>query len=162
MVTGSVAQGLCDHYSDVDMSVYYDTLPSEQELQAAREQLQASERLWMIGNLSEGDFVEAYYVYGVECQIGHTTVAACKRNIATVLEQLDVTTPMQKVLSGILDCIPLYGEVLIEQWKALAANYPDALAQAMVEKHLQFFSRLGCARAFDYTGCYTLAISNSC
>ncbi len=37
-----------------------------------------------------------------------------------------------------LDCIPLYGEELISQWKTQVADYPDALAQAMVEKYLNF------------------------
>ena len=32
MVAGSVAEGLCDEYSDSDVMIYYDELPSEQEL----------------------------------------------------------------------------------------------------------------------------------
>ncbi|MBE9104554.1 hypothetical protein IQ229_06270, partial [Nostoc cf. edaphicum LEGE 07299] len=34
--------------------------------------------------------------------------------------------------------IPLYGETLIGQWKAKIANYPDGLAQTMVEHYLKF------------------------
>ena len=63
--------------------------------------------------------------------------------MATVLEQLDVTTPFQKALSGILECVPLHGEPLIRQWQARAAAYPDALARAMVERHLSFFPLWG-------------------
>ncbi|MEO8304873.1 MAG: hypothetical protein ABI724_12205, partial [Betaproteobacteria bacterium] len=36
MVTGSVAQGKSDFHSDVDMTVYYDDLPPDEILQAAR------------------------------------------------------------------------------------------------------------------------------
>lgn len=35
MLTGSVAEGLCDEYSDCDVCLYYDQLPSEEELQLA-------------------------------------------------------------------------------------------------------------------------------
>jgi hypothetical protein len=38
-----------------------------------------------------------------------------------------------------LEGIPLYGAELIEAWQAKIANYPPALAQALVEQHLQFF-----------------------
>lgn len=43
------AQELCDEYCDIDMSIYYDELPSQEELQLARQQNQGSERLWVIG-----------------------------------------------------------------------------------------------------------------
>jgi hypothetical protein len=75
MVTGSVAEGLCDEYSDCEMFFYYDELPSEAELYLARQQNQGSEPLWTLGNLQEGLFFgESYLVNGVEFQIGHQTM----------------------------------------------------------------------------------------
>ncbi|WP_228054953.1 hypothetical protein [Gloeocapsopsis crepidinum] len=50
MVAGSVAEELCDEYSDCDVSIYDDELPSEEELQLARQQNQGSERLWILGD----------------------------------------------------------------------------------------------------------------
>jgi predicted nucleotidyltransferase len=138
MVTGSVAQGEADQHSDVDMSIYYDQLPPEAELEAVRQQLQGSERTLMIDGRHDGAFIEAYRLAGVECQIGHFTIAALEQDLAAVLEHLDVKSPAQKVHTGILICRPLYGESLIQRWKEQVANYPDALAQAMVEQHLQF------------------------
>jgi predicted nucleotidyltransferase len=38
LVAGSVAAGQSDFYSDIDLMVYYDALPSEEALAAAREQ----------------------------------------------------------------------------------------------------------------------------
>lgn len=139
MVTGSIAEGLCDEYSDIDMSIYYDTLPSEAELQLAREQNKGSERLWVIGDRSDGGFAEAYSVNGVECQFGHVTIAQMAKDIVAILEHHDVKSPMMKVMSGTLICIPLYGEMLVQQWKARLTNFPADLAQAMVEAYLQFF-----------------------
>lgn len=156
MVTGSAVEGLCDYYSDIDMSIYYEELPSEEELEIARQQNNASERIWFLGDTSFGAFVEAYFVNGIECQIGHTTIATWEQDMATILTELDVTSPMQKALSGILICIPLYGEELIQKWKAKAANYPDALAQAMVERHLQFFPLWGLQQDYFATRDATL------
>ncbi|WP_017318489.1 hypothetical protein [Mastigocladopsis repens] len=143
MVAGSVAEGLCDEYSDCDMSIYYDELPSEQELQVARQQNQGSERLWILGDRSDGGFAESYMVNGVECQFGHVTIAQWEKDISTVLEQFDIRSPMVKAMSGTLVGISLYGETLIQQWKAKVANYPDALAQTMVEHYLKFFAIWG-------------------
>lgn len=143
MVTGSVAERLCDQYSDIDMSLYYEELPSEKELQLARQQNQGSERLWIIGDHSDGGFAEAYSVYGVECQFGHVTIKQWEKDISTVLEQHDVKSPMMKAMSGTLICIPLSGEKMIQQWKNRIANYPDALTQAMVKHYLHFFPLWG-------------------
>lgn len=46
-------------------------------------------------------------------------------------------------MSGTLIGIPLYGETLIQQWKAKVANYPNQLAQTMVEHYLKFFAIWG-------------------
>jgi hypothetical protein len=139
MVTGSVAEGQSDFYSDIDMTAYYDELPTEAELQAAREQNHGSERLWLLGDRKTGSFAEAYLVRGVECQIGHTTIAAWEQSMAAVRETLDVASPLQKALSGTLICIPLHGEALINQWKTRLLDYPPELGRAMVTHYLRFF-----------------------
>ncbi|MDJ0634085.1 MAG: hypothetical protein QNJ34_12920 [Xenococcaceae cyanobacterium MO_188.B29] len=138
MVTGSTATGQADFYSDVEMFIYYDELPSIEKLKSARQQNKGSEPIRIFDGYSEGFFGEFYFIDGVEFQIGNATIAFWERDIATILEKLEVTSPLQKALSGMLDCIPLYGEELIQEWKKKIADYPDALAQAMVAKHLNF------------------------
>lgn len=148
MVAGSVAEGLCDEYSDCDMSIYYEELPSEEELQLARQQNQGSERLWILGDRKEGGFAESYLVNGVECQLGHVTIAQWEKDISNILEGYDIQSPLVKAMSGTLVGIPLYGETLIQQWKAKVRNYPDGLAQKMVEHYLKFFAIWGMQERF--------------
>lgn len=137
MITGSTVKGEADFYSDVEMFIYYDQLPSKEELQFARQQNQGSQPIRIIDDCSNGFFGEFYYIDGVEFQIANMTIAFWERDMATVLQELD-TSPLQKALSGMLDCIPVYGEELISQWKKQVADYPDSLARAMVEKYLNF------------------------
>ncbi len=139
MVTGSTATGEADYHSDIEMFIYYDQLPSKEELQLARQQNQGSEPIRVFDGINEGHFGEFYFVDGVQFQVGNSTIAFCEQEIAAVLKKLDVDSPRQKILSGILDCIPVYGDDLILQWKQEIANYPDVLAHAMVEKYLDFF-----------------------
>ena len=139
MVTGSTATGQADFHSDVEMFIYYDQLPSIEQLQLARRRNSGSEPIRVLGNYDEGFWGEFYFIDGIEFQIGNVTIEFWELDMAKILQELDVTSPAQKALSGMLDCIPLYGEELISQWKNQIANYPPALAKAMVEKYLNFF-----------------------
>lgn len=150
MVTGSVAQGQADFYSDLDMTLYYSALPSEDELELAHKKSGGGPRLWTLGSRDEGVLVEAFPVEEVECQLGHSTIATWEREMSQILEQLDIDSPLQKALYGMLICIPLHGESLIRHWKTQIADYPTPLAQAMVEKHLDFFPLWSMSRGLTY------------
>src|SRR5262249_36284346 len=77
------------------------------------------------------------------CQVAHSTVAAWEHEMDCVLVQLEVTSPVQKALGGLLECLPLYGEPLIRVWQARLLQYPDTLAKPMIEHHLAFFPLWG-------------------
>ncbi|MEG3846015.1 hypothetical protein QT971_03200 [Microcoleus sp. herbarium19] len=139
MVSGSVAEGLCDRYSDCDVMLYYEELPTEEELHLARQQNQGAELIEILGDRLEGAFGESFLMNGIEFQFAHATISQWEQEMSTVLEEFDVPSPIMKMLYGTLIGIPLYGEALIQQWKAKVANYPDRLSQTMVEKYLKFF-----------------------
>lgn len=140
MITGSVAEGLSDYYSDLDMTVYYeDELPSEEELARIRAANGAPERVWLLGDRAEGAIAEAYEWHGIQAQIGHTTIAAWEKEIAEVLEGHNADTPSHKAMSGTLESITVYGDAYMDKWRARIRAYPEGLRRAMVEKHLQFF-----------------------
>lgn len=140
MITGSSAEGVSDHYSDLDMTVYYDgELPSEEALETIRKGHGASERAWLLGERADGNFAEAYELDGVQAQIGHATITAWENDIAEVVDRWNADTPLHKAMSGTLECVAVHGEDLIDKWKARIRAYPDGLARAMVEKRLSIF-----------------------
>jgi predicted nucleotidyltransferase len=117
MITGSTATGQADAYSDVEMFIYYDQLPPKEELQLARQQNQGSEPILTFGDRSDGHFGEFYFIDEVEFQIGNLTIAFWQQEMAVVLQELDATSPLQKALSGMLECIPVYRQELIKHWQ---------------------------------------------
>ncbi|HEY1012874.1 MAG TPA: nucleotidyltransferase domain-containing protein [Herpetosiphonaceae bacterium] len=139
LLTGSSAAGHADRYSDIDLILYYDELPDEETLLAARATNHGGERIWQIGERAGGWIAEAYEVRGVQCQVACTTLAAWEDNMASVLERLDVASPQQKALAGVQYGIPLAGAALIQGWKDRLADYPPELGRAMVRHHLRFF-----------------------
>src|SRR6186713_808755 len=64
-VTGSVAEGCADAHSDIDMTVYYETLPPADAIAGVRTRLDVPELLWSMGDYGEEGFIESYLVDGV-------------------------------------------------------------------------------------------------
>ncbi len=150
MITGSVAKGLSDYYSDIDMTFYYeDSLPDEETLTTIREENGGSERKWVIGDRETGSFAEAFHIDGIEVQIGHTTIESWEKSIAEVLENHNADTPLHKAMEGTLNSKALFGKEYMDQWKAQIAQFPDELAEEMVKKNLQFFPLWGLEPHFN-------------
>lgn len=136
-LTGSVALGLADGASDIDLVVFHGALPAQAALDAARAAVGGSLRLY--ASVGDGSrFKEGYFVHGVRCDLGHITVAAFEADMALVLDSHSADAHAQSRLAGILDSLPLHGADLVAGFQARAACYPDALARATVAKHLRF------------------------
>lgn len=138
LLTGSAAEGLGDYFSDLDLIAYYDRLPSDDQLAAARELVHATDVRASTGGESEA-FIEEYVLHGVECQVAHIMISSWERDMASVLEEFAPATLVEKAIMGLLDGVALHGDDLIKSWQARAGAYPEELARATVEHHLRFF-----------------------
>jgi hypothetical protein len=136
MITGSAAEGISDFYSDLDTTVYWDSFPDPDAFEACRHANGGGPLNWIIGDRNEGSFAESYHVNRVECQIGHATLETWQKDMDEVLVDFNPTTVNQKAVWGTSFCIPVFGEDLINAWKARIANYPDGLRLAMVKHFL--------------------------
>jgi hypothetical protein len=144
-ITGSAAEGLADQHSDLDMTVYYDgdKLPSEADLARIRERLGASDLIWALGDRAEGDIAQSFRIGGVECQIGHITVAKWESDMAETLAGRDPGGPLHKAMSGTLASVAVFGEPHLRTWQARLREYPRSLREAMARHHLEFFAIWG-------------------
>jgi len=137
-LTGSVALGIADGASDIDLIVFHDVLPPRAALDAARGSVGGSLRLYASQVQDGARFKEGYFMGGVRCDLGHITVAAFEADMALVLGAHSADSHAQSRLAGILDGLALHGNDLVAGFQARAAHYPDALARATVAKHLCF------------------------
>ncbi|HSG98484.1 MAG TPA: hypothetical protein VLB27_00445 [candidate division Zixibacteria bacterium] len=136
---GSGAEGRCDYFSDLDMSVYYDELPGEEELTASRVTLGGSERKWTLGTRADGWFAEAFEIDGIECQVGHTLISGFEETLDEVLVRHNPDTPLHKALDGLMKGRILFGAELIEGWQERARNYPADLGEALIRHNMNIF-----------------------
>jgi hypothetical protein len=138
LLTGSAAEGLSDDFSDLDLIIYYDELPAADALSAARTALAARDNRVLTSD-ENASSLEEFLLHGVTCQVAHLTITIWERDLATVLDQFEPATTIEKAISGLLHGRALHGDDLIAQWQSRAADYPDALAHASVTHHLHFF-----------------------
>ena len=142
-VIGSSAEGRSDEFSDLDLAVYYHALPPEPAIQAVRPHVGGGPVTLHIGTHASGEYVEAYRVEGVDCQVGHTTIERWESDIRGVLDGKDIGSPINKALSGTLVAIAITGESLLRGWQDTIRVYPDALAHAAASHFLKFFAVWG-------------------
>jgi predicted nucleotidyltransferase len=138
LLTGSTATGEADFYSDLDLIVYCGELPTEERIDAVIERLGGDDRK-LIYPRTEDEHGEAFELGRLQCQLAFVTFRCADAEVERVLGGEELESPLQKAVDGILDGIPLHGPELIERWRERAADYPDSLRRAMIERHWRFF-----------------------
>ncbi|TML62008.1 MAG: hypothetical protein E6G22_08865, partial [Actinobacteria bacterium] len=133
LLTGSAATGEADFYSDVDLIIYCDELPTEERIGAVVERVGGVDRK-LIYPRTEDEHGESFELGGIQCQLAFVTVRCADGELERVLAGEELESPLQKAVEGILDGTPLHGPELIRSWRARAADYPDSLRRAMIER----------------------------
>src|SRR5438105_15049997 len=105
-------RGEADHYSDLDVLLYYDSPPADERLAAARAKLGIDEHTEIFGRTEDGAS-ETYRLDGVQCQLGHESIAGVEREIDRVVVDLDPTEEHMKILMGLEEGVPLYGKEVV-------------------------------------------------
>jgi hypothetical protein len=140
LLTGSVARGLADRYSDVELAVFWDDPPSDG---LRRQAAQVGGGVLVACHEHDEDndeWADDVLVSGVEVQASHRTVAATERWLADVTTGFDPDLVKQDLIALIRYGVPLHGADLIRSWQRRTADYPPALGLAMVRAHLDFRS----------------------
>jgi hypothetical protein len=135
VVGGSVARGYADAYSDLELPIFWDELPTDET------------RLALVAAL-HGEFLHGYdgpaqedqlLINGFQVDLWHNTVAGEDAVIKTVLEEYSMDFGDSNFVDTIRACIPLYGDAIIQKWKRQAAQYPRALAEKNIRQHIAAF-----------------------
>ena len=71
-------------------------------------------------------------------QLAHETLASVEADIAKVVDELEVDTPLQKVLEGLKSGVALHGAETIERLRERAV-YSQELQRAMVQTFWRFY-----------------------
>ena len=136
---GSAAYGTADDLSDLDLKVYWDAPDLECVYEVASPGASlASHRPHLRGTT---EHTETFQNAGLRVGMHHVTVTEFETFTDDVLERCDIDDAKQIELSLMVMERPLFGDRYIDYWKAKAAQYPQPLAEKMVQEHLSFYQR---------------------
>jgi hypothetical protein len=138
-VEGSVARGDADRFSDIDLAVYWEAAPTEQERRAIIKHAGGRHVQLDASNRDEACWSDSYEVGGAAIDVRHVEVEATERILAEVLEGCDPSLSRQHHLAALLSALPLADpSSVLTHWQSRATAYPRGLSMAMVRTHLRF------------------------
>jgi hypothetical protein len=129
VVGGSVARGYADEYSDLEIPVFWETLPGDAVRQAVIADLGADLLYPYRGPALEDNLL----IRGFQVDLWHNTVADEDKVIDAVLTGYSTDLGDSNFMDTLRSCIPLYGHAIIAGWKARAQIYPGPLAIRTIE-----------------------------
>ena len=139
MLVGSAGPGDADFYSDLDLLLYVAELPPQEILEQIRTTV-GGEKPIKRAEPTEHFCSAEFELDGVRTEVSFVTAALVESRLDQLLERAEeIDSPLQKVLSGMLEGLPLYGDELVERWRARVRDYPEPLRRAMVKRHWNFF-----------------------
>jgi predicted nucleotidyltransferase len=139
LLAGSAGRGEADHFSDIDLIFYVEQIPPQDVGARVREAVGGTES-FRRGEPTEHFSAEEFDLKGVRVEVAFTTVGWMEQRLDELLDRLvDFDAPSQKILSGLLEGVPLYGRELIGGWSARVAHYPEAMRLAVVRRYWSFF-----------------------
>ena len=138
VIAGSVARDYADEYSDIEIPIFWETLPDD----ATRHR---------VVNALNGKFLYDYdgpahedqlLIDGVQVDLWDISTTHEEEILEDVLHKHQFDLGTLNALDTIRCCIPLYGHALVQKWKHRAREYPDELARKIIQEHLASF-RIG-------------------
>jgi predicted nucleotidyltransferase len=132
-IGGSVARGVADPCSDVDVFVYCDSLPSEED---SREVVSTLGGEWWTRSIRKhGEARRDTFGFGDErFDVEHVLVSRVESELDRILGTPD--WEKQQFVGGFYDCIPVTGLEIANAWIDRVKAYPDGLQTVMINQHL--------------------------
>ncbi len=146
LVAGSTARGHADRYSDIEIGVFWHQPPSDADRQMIANRVRGDLIRLYPYNPAEELWCDAYTLgrahpdlpnSGILVEVVQYTTEVLNRTFDTVLDHHVPDPGKQTLIAGIVDSVPLHNAELVQQWKARAANYPEGLAIAVINRYAQ-------------------------
>ena len=132
LLAGSVARGLADARSDVEVDVYWRRAPSDAERRAVVDDAGWE---WVYAEVDEHEWADGVRLAGVKVDVSQFVTTTIDGYL-DALRAGDTEPELQVRATALLDGRALAGDNLIEDWRARLAPYPEALALTMLDQAL--------------------------
>jgi hypothetical protein len=137
LVAGSVARGLADDLSDIELDVYWSRPPTDDERTAAVEGAGWGR---VYAAVDEHEWADGLAADGVKVDVSGFTTSTIDDYLDAALAG-DTEPELQVRATALRDGRVMSGGDLVDGWRDRLEVYPEALAVAMVEQGLSLRSR---------------------
>lgn len=138
LIAGSVARGLADEFSDIELDVYWSTPPTDGERVAA---VEGAGWTRVYAEVDEVEWADGYAIDGVKIDTSAFLTSTIDTYLDAALERSDTDAELQVRITALRQGIVVHGSPLIDSWRARCADYPAGLAHAMVRQGLDLRPR---------------------
>lgn len=132
LLAGSVARGLADARSDIEVDVYWHRPPADAERRAVVDDAGWE---WVYAEADENEWADGVRLRGVKVDVSQFTTATIEGYL-DALRSGDTEPELQVRATALLDGRTLAGSEVIEAWRDRLAPYPEALRVAMLQQGL--------------------------
>jgi len=135
VIGGSVARGYADEFSDLEIILFWNTLPDDTIRFRIVEDLKGHFLFVYDGPSREDQLI----IDGLQVDLWHISVSHQEAVIDHVLKHYASDMGSLNAMDTIRNAFPLSGEKLVQRWKNRAENYPQELAEKILDEHLDSF-----------------------
>jgi hypothetical protein len=136
VIAGSVARGYADAYSDVEIPIFWETLPVD----STRHAIIVALRAEFVFAYDAASYEDQLLIDGRQVDLWHIALAHQQAILRAVLFEHRSDLSSLNAMDTVRSCVPLHGDEIVREWKALAEQYPEGLARKVIEEHLSSFS----------------------
>jgi predicted nucleotidyltransferase len=135
LLAGSVARGIADDYSDIEIDVFWAEPPTDEDRTAP---IERSGGNLLYRHVDENEWADSFFIEGIKVDTSQFMVSTIDRWLEDALVRADTNPEYQVRITALQQGQALYGVDLIERWRGKVAFYPEALAHAMVAEYINF------------------------
>ncbi|WP_409292968.1 DUF4037 domain-containing protein [Peribacillus sp. SCS-37] len=146
MLAGSVARGMQDRHSDIEIYVLWSAAPSDRERKDVIGALNGE--ILTFFDYEDEEWSESYRVKGIKIEVSSFLTSSVSAFISLNVDEGNEDLDAQAITASIVDGIPLNGAEIIHGLKEKAGAYPEALRRNMIESQLEFSSRWSARNAY--------------
>lgn len=131
IVTGSVAKGVADEYSDIEMKFIWNQMPDEEQRKKLIEDIDHA--VLFPEEHEDGEWVSSIVYAGTKVDISHADMPLLERYFEEVFEKLDTSIAKQTMFAAIESSKVLFGEPTHRELLDAISVFPDALCDACIK-----------------------------
>jgi len=136
VVAGSVARGWADEWSDVELDLFWNEPPTDDDRKRVIAAVNGEIEYYF--PLEGFEWSDAYLVDGLKVEVSSFLAATIDELIRVVIQEYDTDTDKQLRFAALQNSIPLHGAEQIAAWRAKLAHYPDELVCRVIAENIEF------------------------